>query len=1573
MKKLLSILALLFVCLSASAATTNSVSRFGVTWTFDQSYTVGTYCTGDPWVIGPVTINSVSPAWDGTKNGMMVNPSPMLDYENPTGPLNGWDTRMQSWDGWMHYDDSKNDALSLPLVVAVNSSVVSAVGLPGTPAYAKVQNYAILTVVASQPAEDSFRPSHYFAETKTSPFRESHINWAALNTLPRASVAGTLPSITDLADRMLKPSMYLCTTAGDTIVHPANMVYTPGGNGMGIAFVTGDAGMVLNLDYSQAEKRDLLLGVLQTAIDELKMLEHGAQWYMDGGHNSGRLTPIVVAAGVLGGAFRTYAGMTASRFQEGQETIFLTSEYFTTPMGWMMCCRGAVQSPQCSTNGGPNEYVRRHGNCEPVYEFWENAPAPDTTYNVVGSAWLKLGNEIWRANNTWSGFDNGYIDMASSSITGPTMTARVMGLREAVNHEPLFVYAARIADTGWEATKTGWWNPSSAFHKSFYTAFKYSPPPPNIDTNPPTIDDVVNAVSSTNALITWTTSENARSGVDYGTTTNYSATQTNATFLLSHSATLTGLTPNTVYFYRLHATDNSTNSRLTGAYTFTTDYSNRVSLPVINPSSASGITPVTVTIASATPGASIRFTVDGTIPGGSSILYTGAFLMTSNCILQAIGTKTGFTNSYVATASYNIFTVPERDPSVPTTGLGVWFTGQSAMTNTSGVVLWYDISDNERNASPNVAPLRIDNVINGQPAVRFDGANDYMTFTMPVNGLTGVTMFIVGANRSDQDTLPANVGDAALFWNEIGSWGTLYFSPLQRYLGIRFGTGQVGNDTLHTRPVSVEHSYTISAARKNGTTDQVFTNGVLAQQWTGRLPAVAYCQDTASLGMGYQSSPFNGDIAELLVYERSLSDEEMTTVNTYLSSKYGFSTNPPSIPPAAPTFTPNGSAFAADDGMTNITVSCNETNTLRMWINSGVLMVSNTPAVVTVTNGQTLTAYATNLDAVRGSQLTTRTYTLTNGPLGQVALVTAYPPGGTNLDSVTVALTCSTLGAQILWTTNDWGVSNLYSGSITLQTTAYLKARGTNTGWTDSLDSPWYFVITNAPATNQVEIPVITASTASIAAVSMVMSCATDGASIRFTRDGSVPTVESDLYSAPFDVTSNVTIRASGFKADFTNSAPVTAVFEINDFNLTRWSWRNFALPEQATNFSVTFDATTADNNSDMLVGLAPAPAASYFDMACIARFNTAGFIDCRNGGSYTATNSLPYSSNGLYSFRLDVNVTNKTYTCFAGTNGGAMILVWSNALWRTEQQTASSLTALAMVNTTTNGSVQNFALSGTEPPPESFPPLPPALAPPGELFASVETNISISVDATNTIELVFNGEAWSSNSSAVLTVSNGVTLVCWATNAATATGSELVTRSYVLTVPFGPVEPPEIYPASGSYLDSVLVSIGCPTPGAVVLWSTNYGNDWSVFSEPFTLTNTSTVMSVATNQNWNNSEYSFATYTVTNALLLADSPTITPFGGSFYDYVDVILTAPGMPSPTFLWTTNAWSSTNSTSAFTLNNSAFLIAVTHAEGWAESAPLATIFTVTNAPPLAQPGSAITIIGNSIWQINVILR
>ena len=73
-----------------------------------------------------------------------------------------------------------------------------------------------------------------------------------------------------------------------------------------------------------------------------------------------------------------------------------------------------------------------------------------------------------------------------------------------------------------------------------------------------------------------------------------------------------------------------------------------VATPVLSPAGGTYVSSVTVTITTATPGAAIHYTTDGSMPTTASTRYTGAFAVTRTSTVRAIAAASGMTNSDVA-------------------------------------------------------------------------------------------------------------------------------------------------------------------------------------------------------------------------------------------------------------------------------------------------------------------------------------------------------------------------------------------------------------------------------------------------------------------------------------------------------------------------------------------------------------------------------------------------------------------------------------------------------------------------------------------------------------------------------------------------------------------------------------------------------------------------------------------------------------------------------------------------------------------------------------------------------------
>ena len=121
--------------------------------------------------------------------------------------------------------------------------------------------------------------------------------------------------------------------------------------------------------------------------------------------------------------------------------------------------------------------------------------------------------------------------------------------------------------------------------------------------------------------------------------------------------------------------------------------------------------------------------------------------------------------------------------------------------------------------------------------------------------------------------------------------------------------------------------------------------------------------------------------------------------------------------------------------------------------------------------------------------------------------------------------------------------SSSYSGAITVSDTRSVKARAYRTGWTAS-DSATasYWISAGTVAT-----PTVTPSSGTLTAAPLVaMACATSGATIRYTLDGTDPTERSSRFVYPILVTVSSTVKARAFKAGFAASAVASANYVLD-------------------------------------------------------------------------------------------------------------------------------------------------------------------------------------------------------------------------------------------------------------------------------------------------------------------------------------------------------------------------------------------------------------------------------------------
>jgi len=226
-------------------------------------------------------------------------------------------------------------------------------------------------------------------------------------------------------------------------------------------------------------------------------------------------------------------------------------------------------------------------------------------------------------------------------------------------------------------------------------------------------------------------------------------------------------------------------------------------------------------------------------------------------------------------------------------GLAMWLdsTDLSTITLSEGNVVdqWSDKSGNERNAtaSGSARPTYVTNSLDGKPVIQFNGSSNFFSFDGTFLAETNYSIFAVerrssgksnnyyiGAN--DSITLNHNLflgyrlNARSAFSQTSNGWDTpiaSFSTAIPRVNSYRFSSS-IGKN-LHINGVS----QTLSAVL-GGTPD---------------ITANLLSNNNAQIGRNLTSSYYFGDIAEIIMYDRYLSDSEKSIVETYLMGKYNIS------------------------------------------------------------------------------------------------------------------------------------------------------------------------------------------------------------------------------------------------------------------------------------------------------------------------------------------------------------------------------------------------------------------------------------------------------------------------------------------------------------------------------------------------------------------------------------------------------------------------------------------------------------------------------------------------------------
>ncbi|GEM_PF-2434556 len=618
---------------------------------------------------------------------------------------------------------------------------------------------------------------------------------------------------------------------------------------------------------------------------------------------------------------------------------------------------------------------------------------------------------------------------------------------------------------------------------------------------------------------------------------------------------------------------------------------------------------LSVELTCTTPGATIRYTTDGSTPTDTSTSGTSITVTPANHIINAMAFKTGLTPSIITTEEYD-FKAAKPIASLP----GRTYTSEQTITlssTTDGVTIHYtDNGSTPTEDSPiymNPIPINFNTTIK---AIAYKpGYADSSIMTEEYHLRTATPTANPGAGTYDvaqNVTLSSTNGDF-IYFTKDGTTPTTTLAP---------------NNFLYGGPILVNLSTTLKAiSQKTGwdpslvmsanyvlkeycndidvplyvsdiqdyytysrdvqlTSDGcsgdftnpdevIFTNpkldsDVIRENWAGETKsAETFCEshggvyvDSVMSGSGLQT-PYFGDYLEL---------GNNTSHSTSPILLWGQSVGQPNVE----YYTSITCDFTAQELDVQIPVA---TPAGSFYYNTQLVSLSSTSGatIYYTTNGADPTETVTTSNllytspisvTLPGTTLKAKAYKTGMNPSDvsadsyyfKAATPTSTPVPGIYVPGTQVTLTSLTSGADIYYTTNgseptqvQSGTNFKYTGPITLNTTTTLKVKAFKTNMTASNVYTANYTIAPAVAT-LVATPI--AGSYPVAGI-VTLSTTTSGASIYYTLNGDEPTLYQTETNFKYNSSDAVpiyfttTLKAKAFKTGYPASNIFSGVYTI--------------------------------------------------------------------------------------------------------------------------------------------------------------------------------------------------------------------------------------------------------------------------------------------------------------------------------------------------------------------------------------------------------------------------------------------
>ena len=531
--------------------------------------------------------------------------------------------------------------------------------------------------------------------------------------------------------------------------------------------------------------------------------------------------------------------------------------------------------------------------------------------------------------------------------------------------------------------------------------------------------------------------------------------------------------------------------------------------PSFTPVAGTYSTAQSVTISTTTVGATIRYTTDGSTPSETQgTVYSTPVSIGATATLKAMAYASGMTDSTVTSGTYTIAYSP-----LPNGSLSLWLKADTGVTaNGSNVTQWNDQSGNGTNItsfSSSDYPTYVASGMNGLPVIRFNGTSSEMHNLLSPQPSGSYSCYIVAQGLIPQvETNQSGNNNRILSCPPVGN------ADYEGGLAIVCGNlGQAFSRTVETENTTVASTTPLVFYGLGGMFDQG--------------------------GYNDPGEYFTGDIAEVIIYNRTLTAAENTQVLTYLDNKYNIS---PNGAVAAPSFTPAAGPYLSAQSVTISTTTSGATinyTTDGSTPSETAGTVYSTPLNISATTTLNAIAYESGMN---DSPVTSGVYTIN----GTCAAPSFTPAAGSYSSAQSVTISTATSGATIMYTTNgttpSTTVGTVYSSPVSISATTTLQAIAYESGMNNSAVTSGVYTITTCAT------PTYSPTAGTYAAAQYVtISTVTSGATIRYIIGTTSPTsTTGTIYSAPVAINSTSTLKAIAYETGYTNSGVSSGKYTIS-------------------------------------------------------------------------------------------------------------------------------------------------------------------------------------------------------------------------------------------------------------------------------------------------------------------------------------------------------------------------------------------------------------------------------------------